>query len=258
MTTENASEAVTICERGRKALIADDLGLSMRFSMTSVTRFTWAEIDRFADGRLLTNGGYCWVLVIVLHTGRRIPVSCSQRIGQADSEILATIRKVADQHEIPADLTGFPMTDDGRPVSTGLYKDPGGRAALRFWDGTQWSPLLPLRLKNAGWGWDRTKGKSAGLQSDFPVADGRWTYAAAGARRWALWLAFCAVVTVALLAVGLTIRLGWDQGSTHRYVDSRVWFVAAGIAVAISVAVPGRAWTFYRKLDKASRTSVDR
>ncbi|MBV9839757.1 MAG: DUF2510 domain-containing protein [Solirubrobacterales bacterium] len=181
------------------------------------------------------------MLVIVLHTGRRIPVSCSQRIGQADAEILATIRKVADQHEIPADLTGLPMTDDGRPVSTGLYKDPGGRAALRYWDGTQWSPLLPLRLRNAGWRWDRTKGKSAGLQSDFPVADGCWTY-----------------VTAALLAVGLTIRLGWDHGSSHRYVDPRDWFIAARIAVALACAIPGRAWTFYRKLDKASRTSADR
>jgi Protein of unknown function (DUF2510) len=258
MTTKDAQGAVTICERGRAGLYADDLGVTVRRSSSSATRFRWAQIDRFADGRQLTHGGYCWVLVIVLHSGRRIPVSCTQRMGEADPETLTAIRQVADRHEIPADLTGVPMTDDGRPVSTGLYKDPGGRAALRYWDGRQWSPLLPLHLKKAGWGWDRTKGKSAGFSSDFPVADGRWTYAAVGARRWALWLAFFAVVTAALLAVGLTIRLGWDHGSSHRYVDPRGWFIAAGIAVVIACVIPGRAWTFYHKLDKASRASVDR
>jgi hypothetical protein len=258
MTTENAQGAVTIYERGRKGLYADDLGVSVRYSSFSVTRFTWAKIERFADGRLLTQGGYCWVLVIVLRTGRRIPVSFTQRMGEADPEMLAAIRKVADSHEIPADLTGAPMTDDGQPVTTGLYKDPGGRNALRYWDGTQWSPLLPLRLAKAGWGWDRTKGKTAGSQSDFPVAEGRWDYAAVHARRWAVWLAFWAAVTAALLAVGFTIWLGWDHGSSHRYVNPRDWFIAALCAVAIACAIPGRAWTFYRKVDKASRTSVDR
>ena len=258
MTTEHAPGAVTVCERGRTALYADDLGLSVRYNRTSVTRFAWAEIDRFADGSQLTNGGYFWVLVIVLHTGRRIPVPSTQRTGEAAPEVLAAIRQVADSHEIPADLTGVAMTDDGQPVLSGLYEDPGGRAALRYWDGTQWSPLLPLRLKKAGLGWDRTKGKSAGFRTEFPVAEGRWNYAAVRARRWAIWLAFYAVVTAALLTVGFTIWLGWDHGSSHRYVDPRPWFIAALCAVAIAAAVPWRAWTFYHKLDKAARTSIDR
>ena len=182
-------------------------------------------------------------------------MSCTLRVGDADPETLEAIRQVADSHEIPADVTGVPMTDDGRPVCAGLYEDPGGRAGLRYWDGTQWSPLLPLHVKKAGWGWDRTKGKSAGSRSDFPVADGRWDYAAGRARRWALWLAFFAAVTAALLTVGLTLWLG-DHGSSHGYVDSRGWFIAAAIAVVIACVIPVRAWTFYRKVDKASRASI--
>lgn len=255
MTTD-ASGAVTICERGRTGLYADDLGMSVRNSSSSTGRFAWADIDRFADGRQLVNGGYCWVLVIVLRTGRRIRVACTLRTGQADPETLEAVRQVADRHKIPTDLTGVPMTDDGQPVYAGLYEDPGGRAGLRYWDGTQWSPLLPLHLKKAGWGWDRTKGKSAGLRSDFPVAEGPWNYAAGRARRWALWLAFLAVVTAALLTVGLVIWLGWDHGSSHQYVSPSWWFIAALIAVVIAGVLPVRAWTFYRKVDKASRAPV--
>jgi Protein of unknown function (DUF2510) len=258
MTTEDVPRIVTICERGRAGLYADDLGVTVRQSASSTSRFAWGEIDRFADGRQLINGGYCWVLVIVSRAGRRVRVGCTLRPGEADPRTLEAIRQVADRHDIPADLTGVPMTDDGQPVVAGLYEDPGGRAGLRYWDGTQWSPLLPMDLKKAGWGWDRTKGKSAGSRSDFPVADGRWNYAAVRARRWALWLAFFAVATAALLTVALTLWLGWDHGSSHRYVSPTGWFIAALAAVVIAGALPVRAWTFYRKVDKASRASVGR
>lgn len=255
MTAEDVPVAVTICKRGRTGLYADDLGVTVRGSKSGDARFAWAEIDCFADGGKSDGGDY-WVLVIVMHTGQRVPVDCTQGYGEADPGTLAAIRQVAYRHEIPADLTGVPMTDDGRPVSSGLYEDPGGQAGLRYWDGTQWSPLIPLHLWKARWNWGAPAGKSAGVWSDLPVADRRWNYAAVRARRATVWLACLAAVTAALLTVGLVIWLWWDHGSSHRQVDAARWFWGA-ISAALVAILPWKVRTFYRKLDQGCRASVD-
>lgn len=257
MTAEDALEAVTICKRGRTGLYADDLGLSVRGSKSAGVRFAWADIDCFADGGHKSDDGDSWVLVIVLRTGQRVPVDCTEGSGEAVPETLAAIRQVACHYEVPADLTGVPMTADGRPVRSGLYEDPGGQPGLRYWDGTQWSPLLALHSGKAGWLWGEPVRKSAGFWSDFPVADGRWNYAAIRARWATVGLACLAAVTAALLTVGFVIWLWWDHGSSHRQIDAAQWFWSAVLAAAFAM-FPRRSRGFYRKLDKASRASLDR
>jgi hypothetical protein len=256
MTAEDALGAVTICKYGRAVLYADDLGLSVCGSRSAAARFAWADIDRFADGGRKTDTGASWVLVVVLRTGQRVPVECTEGSGEAVPETLAAIRQVACRREIPADLTGVPMTDDGRPVSSGLYEDPGGQRGLRYWDGTQWSPLVRLDSGKAGWPWGEPVRKSAGFWSDLPVADGRWNYAAVRARRATVGLACVAAVTAALLTVGLVIWLWRDHGSSHLHVDAGRWFVFA-MCVGIFAVIPWWSRRFYRKLDEASRASLD-
>jgi hypothetical protein len=257
MTAEDALGAVTICKRGRTGLYADDLGLSVRGSKSAGARFAWADIDYFDDGGRKSDGDDLWVLVIVLRTGQRVPVDCTAGSEEAVLKTLAAIRQVARHYEIPADLTGVPMTDNGRPVRSGLYEDPGGQPGLRYWDGTQWSPLLRVDSRKAGWLWGRPVRKSAGFWSDFPVADGRWNYAAGRARRATVGLACLATVTAALLTVGLVIWLWWDHGSSHRHINAAGWFWSAGYAAVFAMA-PWQSRRFYRKLDKASRASLDR
>jgi hypothetical protein len=197
MTVDGASGIVTVCKRGRMGLYADDRAVTVRNSHFGRARRTaWAEISRFADGSTGKNEGHCfWVLHIVLRTGQKIPVTCT--IRAQTPEILAGVRQVADRYGIPADLAGVPVKK-GRPAERGFYEDPGGRPGLRYWDGRQWSPLLPPDAGKPG-----TAGKSIGSWSALPTAKGRWTGAAwlarraavgsavAGLRRPGCWLGGC-------------------------------------------------------------------
>jgi hypothetical protein len=57
-------------------------------------------------GRL---GSRWWALRIVLHDGRAITVAeTSNRETAADPEVLSAIRQAAEQHAVPAELTGMP------------------------------------------------------------------------------------------------------------------------------------------------------
>jgi hypothetical protein len=123
----------------------------VRSSASRTERFAWAEISRFADGGgqadAQNGGGYYWVLLIVLHTGREVPVDCTTTGERGPTPgTIAAIRQAAERYGIPADLAGIPM-ENGKPPSPDLYEDPGGQAGLRYWDGTQWSPLLPPDLR---------------------------------------------------------------------------------------------------------------
>jgi hypothetical protein len=197
MAVDDALGTVTICKRGRTGLYADDHGLTMRNDWAGTHRFAWAEVSRFADGRVLNEGHYSWVLHIVLQTGRRVPVPCTS--GSPTPETLTAVRQVAARYGIPADLAGVPMKE-GRPAQRGLYHDPGGQAGLRYWDGKQWSPLLPPDLRKPR---GVTVQGSSGSWSALPTADGRWTYAATRATRWTVWFAVSAAASIALLAGGL-------------------------------------------------------
>jgi hypothetical protein len=256
----DASGIVTICKGQGLFLRADDAGVVLRnhyVGRARRIRIAWAEISHFADGRYTKEGFTGWMLVIVLRTGKQVPVHCSA-LGPP-GEVVAAVQKAAQPHGIPADLAGVP-TKDGKPAERGLYEDPGGQAGVRYWDGTQWSPLLPsgaYRPPALGW---RPYGadvrKSPGSWSALPTAEGRWKYAATRARRWTVVFASAAVVSLVLLAGGLVVELWWDRGTYHRHM-SGVWLFAFGGITALFVL---RAWgerRFFRKLDKAANSSAD-
>lgn len=245
MTAGDAPETVTICERGRRGLYADDDGVTVRNGKSRASRFAWGEISRFADGSGQNEGNYYWVLVIVLQTGREVPVPCTR--GSPAPETLEAVRQVAERHGIPADLTGAPMKD-GRPAGRSLYQDPGGQAGLRFWDGEQWSPLLPLDLRKPR---SIAVRQAPGSWPALPTADGHWAYPATRARRLALLFTVYATVSVALLTGGLIVELWWNRGAHHGHASGGTWFVFGGLA-ALSAY---RAWTvrrFYLRLDEAA------
>jgi hypothetical protein len=87
----------------------------------------------------------------------------------------------------------------------GYYADPSGQAGIRYWDGQQWSPLLPADLAGG-----RQAGKFPGpVLAPLPEPDGSWQYAAAQARRVKLWSAGYAAAAVVALAGGLVVHQGW-------------------------------------------------
>src|SRR5215469_15249413 len=143
MAAGDTSGTVTIWRSGLKGLYADDHGVTVRACACRVRRIAWAEIDRLEEGGGYDNqnGRYVWGLVVVRRTG--LKVSAINGWHGSDAPAIATaVRQVAEPHGIPADLAGVPMRD-GRPVGRVLYHDPGEQAGLRYWDGSQWSPLLP-------------------------------------------------------------------------------------------------------------------
>ena len=100
-------------------LSADDHGVTV-ISQLGTPRFAWAEISRFEDG-----GGYnsergiYWQLVVLLQTGKKVkgyPIPPAP-----DPETVAAIRRVAERHGIPADLTGF-VIKDRKPVIEALRR----------------------------------------------------------------------------------------------------------------------------------------
>jgi hypothetical protein len=135
---DDAPGTVTLYGSGRTGLYADDYGVTVRNARSRTRRFAWAEISCFADGARMSEGSYFWVLHMVLHTGEKVMVPT----GPPTPETLAGIRQVAARYGVPADLAGVPVKN-GRPAHRGLYEDPGGQGGLRYWDGRQWSPLLP-------------------------------------------------------------------------------------------------------------------
>jgi Protein of unknown function (DUF2510) len=165
---------------------------------------------------------------------------------------IAAIMQAAERYGIPAELAGIPMKN-GKPPDPDLYKDPGGQAGLRYWDGTQWSPLLPPDLRKPR---SVTARESVGAWSALPMAEGPWTYAAARAKYWTAWLASLGAVSVVLLSVGLLTELWWDRGAHPRHWSGSVWFVL-GAVVALHALHPWRARRWFLKLDKAANDSGD-
>jgi hypothetical protein len=233
---------VTIFKRGWSGMRADDHGLTVRDG-PRVRRFAWAEVSRLADGSAYYEGQYHWVLFIVLHSGRKVRAH-----GAPNPETLAVVRQVAARHGIPADVTGVPVKG-GRPARRGLYEDPDGGAGLRYWDGGQWSPLLPqevgksrtARLKMVTVP-DASSGPAS--WSALPMAEGRWTYAATAARREAVRLAVFAAGAAAFLISGLVTDLSWAG------------FFFGVFAALIAVG----AWNnrrFFLKLDESAKRALD-
>jgi len=248
MTVDDASGIVTICKRGRIGLYADDHGLTVRNPLSRARRLAWAEISCFADGSTgKDQGHYSWVPHVVLRTGQKIPVTCTERAHTP--EILAGVRQVAERYGIPADLAGVPVKK-GRPAEHGYYEDPGGRAGLRYWDGRQWSPLLPPDAAKR-----EPVRKSIGSWSALPTAKGRWTGADWLARRAAVRSAIAAIVSAGLLAWGPLNESGLYRGTHHAQMSAGAWLGDYGAAVLFAL-VARASWRnrkSYLKLDEVAR-----
>jgi hypothetical protein len=241
-----SGRTVTICRRGPLSLYANDRGLTIRNSAFRARQFAWDEISRFADGsrrQTMLFYHYDWALHIVPKKGRTVPVKCTKH--SPTSETLTAVRQVAERYGIPADLDGVPMKG-GHPPEPGLYQDPGGQAdRLRYWDGTQWSPLLPSDVRKREKAW-----KSTASWSALPTANGHWAYAETMARRWMAGFAVSTALSAALLTGGLVTVLLWDHGTYHSHMSS-LWFGASGFA-ALYAPVTWRNRKFFRKLDAAA------
>ncbi len=228
-------------------LRADHAGVLVRnFPFGRVRRIAWTDISHFADGRHARQGETRWQLVIVLRTGKPVPVLCSLL---APGEVMAAVREIGRARGIPADLAGAAMRDGGRPASSGLYEDPGGQPGLRYWDGRQRPPVLP---PEAGRWSSRAAGNSPPSWSALPAADGPWTYGAAQARRWTARFAVLAAIMAAGLAGGLVIELWWEHGTRHGHVSGGWWFGLAGLA-ALSAFGARRNRRLFLKLDEAGK-----
>jgi hypothetical protein len=231
---------------GRKrwgwGLFVDESGVTVR-----THRYAWAEISRLEDSRHVSDhdGRSYWELLIVLRTGRAIPVS---RLMITSEPGLTALLQAAERHAVPAEVTMVPRTD-GRPAKRGLYEDPWGQPGLRYWDGIQWSPLLPPEFgkarRNAK---DQALWPSQRSWSSLPVAEGSWTYAAACARRFATQLAVIGTASAAMLTWGV-IELA--RSMHHGHLSGGLWLFFA--AAAAYLAIPRWAQRkFFLKLDDAA------
>jgi uncharacterized protein DUF2510 len=248
MTAGGDPRAVTICERWRVGLYADDLGVTVRRSASRADRFVWAEVSRFADGCQSTDTARIWMLLIGLHAGREVAVEC-EAWGPVPETVRA-IRQVAERRGIPAEVTGLPMID-GRPAEHGLYEDPGGQPGLRYWDGTEWSPLLTSGVRKAG-----TARKSAGSWSALPVVAGPWQYAAARARRSGVRFAVLAAVS-AVATAGLGIELWWHPGMPHRNTVPALWCFTIAFGMALGALLARADRREFLNLEEAAGGSAD-
>jgi hypothetical protein len=245
MAVGDTSGTVTIWERGRRGFYADEHGVTVANSARRVRRLAWAEISRFQEGGGYDpeSGGYIWAVVIVLHTGEKVS-AVNGWYGSDAADIATAVTQVAERHGIPADVAGVPMKD-GRPVRRGLYHDPGGQAGLRFWDDSQWSPLLPPDIAKPG---SVLLPESPVFWSKLPTADGHWTYPKLRARRLMVWSAVFGTVSAALMVAALLL---------HRRLHGNtafVWMVAVVPGVWAVRALNAR--RFLLKLDRAARQAA--
>jgi Protein of unknown function (DUF2510)/Bacterial PH domain len=204
---------VIVCRHRRAYLAADDQGVRVRNYHGRSRSCAWPEISGFADGSLKAEGGPRWALEIVLDTGEKLHVSAARR---PDPDTQTAIRQVAERYGIRADLAGIPASK-GLPVGSGFYEDPGGQAGVRYWDGTQWSPLLEpgsARLR---------VNKSAAYWAALPVAAEPWAYPAAEVALCTRWWRIWGIATAALVVPGIVAGIWW------RWYDAAVWFLFAGI-----------------------------
>lgn len=96
------------CSRGwRMELRIDDAVVTVR-NYFRIYRISWPEVSHFADGAAPMpgkEGETSWALSIVLHSGQAVTASATIG-GWPRPETLTAIRRAADDHGIPAELTG--------------------------------------------------------------------------------------------------------------------------------------------------------
>jgi hypothetical protein len=139
-----------------------------------------------------------------------------------------------------ADATGDgpPTWTKGRQVSPAarFYRDPGGRAGVRYWGGGEWSPLFPT---------DFAKGQAPAFPgtvvAPLPAPDGTWRYAASQARK--------ARNQSAAFTAGAIIVLILIIG----HVVSSNQFPYLGLVLALRALSTWRAWRHWTRLDRTAR-----
>ncbi len=139
-----------------------------------------------------------------------------------------------------ADATGDgpPAWTKGRQVSppAGFYRDPGGRAGVRYWGGGEWSPLFPADFAKK-----QALEFSGTVVAPLPAADGTWGYAASQARK--------ARNQSAAFAVGAIIVLILIVG--HVLSSNQLPYL--GVVLALRAFSTWRAWRRWTRLDRAAR-----
>jgi hypothetical protein len=152
----------------RAGLRMDGQGVTVR-NFWRRYKISWSEVSHLSDGSVVMgDAGRIWALGVVLRDGRRRRVSTVLMLSEAELEAL---REAAVRYGVRAERTGprgARMNGD-RPDGRGLFEDPGGMAGLRYWDGSAWSPLLPV---SAGTGWPVWKSNAA--WTALPVAPHPW------------------------------------------------------------------------------------
>ena len=143
-----ADSAVMMTGRHRAELRMDEDGIKVinTWGSDGVDRLIgWDEVHWLRDGPRFSRYTR-WIMEIVLKNGSTVKAEASaDGSASAAPQALRAIRRIANQHAIPAVLTGRPLTrfDPGTGMpEAGLYPDPGGEPGLREWDGTEWSPVL--------------------------------------------------------------------------------------------------------------------
>ena len=252
MTLDDPPGTVTICRGQGLFLRADDAGVLMRnnyFGRARRVRIAWTEISHFADGAYTKEGETSWMLVIVLRTGKQLRV-LSSVMGSPDA-VVAAIREAAQPRGIPADLAGVPTRGD-RPAKRGLYVDPFGQPGLRYWDGGQWSPLLPQDVKPRR----ETVRDGPSSWSALPTTSGRWSYAATSAKLEMAVCAGAAIISASLLAWGVLMQLGY-LGKQDENMGVGGWFSVSLFAVVFAL-LAWRKWVdrgFFLRLDRVANAS---
>jgi hypothetical protein len=243
------SDIVTIFQRGRDRLYADDKRVMVYTRGSGTHRLKWARVTGFADGGVWKHGEYVWQLDIVTRTGWKKAVPCTA--GAFTPELLAGLREVAARHGVPVDVEGV-APPAGPPETQGFYEDPGGADGMRYWDGRLWSPLLPADIRRP---WPPMKiRKSVPSWASLPVDDEPWKHASRQAQG-----TTASAVLAGALSVGL---LGWTLLTVAGVIpppDQQTgpaeWLLTDAFALGYLFWARWlwRAGRFYRALDKAVR-----
>jgi hypothetical protein len=209
----------------------------------------------------LANGDDIWLTALSCGSALRPPVSwrlasldkfqsligADQGPAQADHALDAGADAFTGEGPVAASSTpdgtdapgdGPPAWTKGRQVSppARFYRDPGGRAGVRYWGGGEWSPLFPA---------DFAKGQApefpGTVVAPLPASDGTWRYAASQARK--------ARNQSAAFGAGAIIVVILIAG----HVVSSRQLPYLGLVLALRALFTWRSWRRWTTLDRAAR-----
>ena len=118
----------------------------------------------------------------------------------------------------------------------GFYRDPGGRAGVRYWGGGEWSPLFPADFAK-----EQAPEFPGTVVAPLPASDGTWGHAASQARK--------GRIQSAAFAAGAIIVLILIVG--HVVSSSQLPYL--GLVLALRAFFAWRAWGRWTRLGRAAR-----